>query len=137
MTGVCTAPIFVSPADWFGPLLHLADGGLRSEAKAKHLVDLVMQRYNGMVTVLQSKDAALRPDLPLVPLWADGYLTCWEATKTHWPAKALGALGKSLRKVLEGATDGRIGRVKIFETLPSWLRTRFALQTMDAPKRVR
>ena len=132
LTGICTAPLFVSPSDWFGPLLQLTEAGLKTAAAMKRFVDLVMQRYNGMLSSLQAKDAALIPDLPLIPIWADGYLTAWETTKPNWPAKALGPQGKAMRKVLERATDGKIERAEVFETLPAWLRRRFAEQRMDA-----
>ena len=40
LTGVCTAPVFVSPPDWLGPLLHLAAEDLASEAKLQRFVEL-------------------------------------------------------------------------------------------------
>jgi leucyl-tRNA synthetase len=49
LTGVCTAPVFVSPPDWLGPLLHLAAEDLASEAKLQRFVELSMLRYNDAV----------------------------------------------------------------------------------------
>ena len=66
--------------------------------------------------------------ISLIPIWADGYLTAWEANKPCWPAKVLGTQGKVIRKLLENATDGRIDRPGFASTLPTWMSQRFADQ---------
>ncbi len=131
LMGVCTAPLFVAPPDWLSPLIHLVGPSLKTEKKLTRFVDLLMPRYNGVVSTLQAPDQDLLPaDIPLIPIWADGYLTAWEATKPSWPAKALGAKGKSIRKALEQATEGRIDPTVFQVTFPAWLRERFAAQKM-------
>ncbi|WP_370160764.1 hypothetical protein, partial [Limimaricola soesokkakensis] len=83
------------------------------------------------VAKLRAPDEGLIPaDIPLIPIWADGYLTAWEATKPSWPAKALGPQGKTIRNVLEQATEGRIDPSMFRAALPAWLRERFAEQKM-------
>jgi len=130
LTGVCTAPHFVSPPDWLGPLLHVAGEALTSEATMQRVIALAMLRYNACLSCLEDMQSTGVPADPLLlPIWADGYLTAWEATKSHWPAKALGAEGKAMRKALEHATEGRIG--PDFATrLNAWLQARFAAQQM-------
>ncbi len=130
LAGVCTAPVFVSPPDWLGPLLHLAAEDLASEAKLQRFVELSMLRYNATLSRLSAPDEArlIPSEYPLLPVWADGYLTAWEATKPCWPARALGRQGKVIRKILEDATEGRIDRTGFASTLPAWLRQRFAEQ---------
>lgn len=131
LTGICTAPLFVTPSDWLTPLLHIVGPSLKTEKKLTRFVDLLMPRYNGTVAKLRAPDEGLIPaDIPLIPIWADGYLTAWEATKPSWPAKALGPQGKTIRKVLEQATEGRIEPTVFRGTLPGWLRERFAEQKM-------
>ena len=132
LTAVCTAPLFVAPPDWLGPLLHLVAPSLKTDKKLARLVELLMLRYNGTVSKLQAPDdAALVPaKILLVPIWAAGYLTAWEATRSSWPTKALGRMGKSIHKVLEQATDGQIDQTTFFVTLPEWLRQRYADQKM-------
>ena len=131
LTGICTAPIFVTPSDWLTPLLHIVGPSLKTEKKLTRFVDLLMPRYNEAISKLRAPDEGLIPaDIPLIPIWADGYLTAWEATKPSWPAKALGPQGKTIRKVLEQATEGRIEPTVFRGTLPAWLRERFAEQKM-------
>lgn len=130
LTGVCTAPVFVPPPDWLGPLLHLVAEGLETERKLQRFVELLMLRYNATLPKLSAADEVrLTPgEYPLLPIWADGYLTAWETNKSYWPAKALGRQGKIIRKLLEEATEGRIDRTGFASTLPAWLRQRFAEQ---------
>ncbi|MBI1246133.1 MAG: UPF0149 family protein [Alphaproteobacteria bacterium] len=132
LTGACTAPIFISPPDWLSPLLHLASPSLDSERQMGRFVELLMLRYNATVSNLGApKETMLVPgEVPLLPLWADGYLTAWEANKSCWPAKALGPQGKAMRKLMEHATEGRIDRTGFTATLPAWLKQRFAEQKM-------
>ncbi|WP_432256550.1 UPF0149 family protein [Limimaricola sp. AA108-03] len=131
LTGVCTAPIFVTPSDWLTPLLQLVGPSLETEKDLTSFVNLLMPRYNGTVAKLRATNGELVPaDMPLIPIWADGYLTAWEATKPNWPAKALGSKGKAIRKALEQATEGRIEPTVFRGTLPTWLRERFAAQEM-------
>ncbi|MGR3592329.1 MAG: UPF0149 family protein, partial [Limimaricola soesokkakensis] len=131
LTGICTAPIFVTPSDWLTPLLHIVGPSLKTEKKLTHFVDLLMPRYNGTVAKLRAPDEGLIPaDIPLIPIWSDGYLTAWEATKAYWPAKALRPQGKTIRNVLEQATEGRIDPSMFRAALPAWLRERFAEQKM-------
>jgi hypothetical protein len=130
LIAVCTAPEFVSPPDWVEPLLHLVAPALDTGKKMERLVELLMLRYNATLSRFRGPMAAplIPGDIPLLPIWADGYLTAWEATKPCWPAKALGPQGKAIRKLLEAATEGRIDRTGFAETIPAWLRQRFADQ---------
>ncbi len=131
LTGICTAPLFVTPSDWLAPLLHLVEASLKSEKKLTRFINLLMPRYNGTLAKLRAPDENLIPaDIPLIPVWADGYLTAWEATKPSWPAKTLGPKGKTMRKALEQATEGQIDPTVFQVTLPVWLRERFAEQKM-------
>ncbi|WP_370160378.1 UPF0149 family protein [Limimaricola soesokkakensis] len=131
LTGVCTAPLFVAPSDWLTPLLHLVGPSLKTDKKMVRFVDLLMPRYNDALAKLRAPDEDLIPvDIPLFPIWADGYLTAWEATKPSWPAKALGREGKTIRKALEQATEDQIDPTLFRVTLPAWLRERFAAQKM-------
>jgi len=131
LAAVCTAPRFVPPGEWVGPLLHLAAEALETEAKMQRFLDLVMLRYNTTVLRLRAGEAAhlIPRDPPLLAIWADGYLTAWEATKSFWPARALGQQGKRIRKLLEAATDGRIDRQAFSDILPAWLIRQFAAQS--------
>ncbi|PHP26804.1 UPF0149 family protein [Limimaricola cinnabarinus] len=131
LTGICTAPLFVTPSDWLTPLLHIVGPSLKAEKDLTRFVNLLMPRYNETLTRLRVPDENLIPiDIPLIPIWADGYLTAWEATKPSWPAKALGPKGKTIRKALEQATEGQIDPTVFQVTLPVWLRERFAEQKM-------
>ena len=131
LTGVCTVPIFVSPPDWLGPLLHLLGDTLKTDARMQRFVELAMLRYNATLPKLRAQDAPLIPaEVPLMPIWADGYLTAWEGAKPNWLAKALGPQGKARRKVLEQATEGNIENTAFLVTLPAWLRHGFAEQKM-------
>ncbi|QDA35801.1 YecA family protein (plasmid) [Paracoccus liaowanqingii] len=132
LMGVCTAPLSVAPPDWLSPLLDLVAANLKTDKKLSRFVELLMLHYNGTVSKMQAGgDAALIPtEIPLIPIWADGYLTAWEATKPNWPTKALGSQGKSIRKVLERATDGRFDHLELSVSLPAWLRQRFANKQM-------
>ena len=89
-----------------------------------------MLRYNATLSRLSAaEDLRLVPgEVPLLPIWADGYLTAWEANPASWPARALGRQGKVIRKLLEDATEGRIDRTGFASTLPAWLRQRSAEQ---------
>ena len=130
LMAVCTAPEFVSPPEWIEPLLYLVAPALDTGKKMERLVELLMLRYNATLSRLGGPTAGplIAVDIPLLPIWADGYLTAWEATKPSWPAKALGAQGKAIRKLLEAATEGRSDRAGFAETIPAWLRQRFADQ---------
>lgn len=132
LTAICTAPLFVAPPDWLGPMLHLVSSSLKTDGKLARFVELLMLRYNGTVSKMQAPDdtALIPTEIPLIPIWADGFLTAWEATKPNWPTKALGPEGKSIRKILEQATDDRIDRTELLVSLPTWLKRRFADQKM-------
>lgn len=132
LTAICTAPLFVAPSEWLGPLLQLVAPSLKTDKTLERFVELLMLRYNATLSKLRAPDdAALIPaEIPLISFWADGYLTAWEATKPSWPAKALGPQAKSIRKMLEKATDGRIDQTELFALLLAWLRRRFADQKM-------
>lgn len=132
LMGVCTAPVFVSPPDWLGPLLHFVAPNLETERKLQRFVELMMLRYNETFSRLRAPDEVrlIPVEFPLVPTWADGYLTAWEANKAARPAKRLGKRGKAVRKLLEAATQGRIDRTGFASTLPAWLRQRFAEQKL-------
>ncbi|MGR3739124.1 MAG: UPF0149 family protein [Limimaricola soesokkakensis] len=129
LMGICTAPIFVTPSDWLTPLLHIVGPSIEAEKDLTCFVNLLMPRYNGTVEKLRAPYEELVPaDMPLIPIWADGYLTAWGATKLNWPVKVLGPQGKTIRKALEQATEGRIKPSVFRDTLPTWLRERFAVQ---------
>lgn len=132
LTGVCTAPIFIPPPDWLAPLLHLVAPSLKAEKKLERFTELLMLRYNALLSRFHGpNDVPLIPeDVPLISIWADGYLTAWESNKRFWPAKVLGRKGKSIRKLLEDGADGRIDRSEFASTLSVWLRQRFAGQEM-------
>jgi hypothetical protein len=130
LTGVCTAPLFVPPPDWLGPLLNLTVEDTAPERAVQRVVELMGLRYNATLGALRAEGGAavLPSEVPLLPIWADGYLTAWEATKPCWPAKALGREGKAVRKLLERATEGRIDRAGFETMLPDWLTRRLAEQ---------
>ena len=129
LMGICTAPIFVTPSDWLTPLLHIVGPSIEAEKDLTCFVNLLMPRYNGTVEKLRAPYEELVPaDMPLIPIWADGYLTAWGATKLNWPVKVLGPQGKTIRKALEQATEGRIKPSVFRDTLATWRRERFAVQ---------
>lgn len=132
LTGVCTAPIFIPPPDWLGPLFHLVTSRLESEKKLERFIELLMLRYNAVLSRFHApNDVPLIPgDVPLISIWADGYLTAWESNKSCWPARKLGREGKSIRKLLEDGADGRIDQSEFASALPVWLRQRFADQKL-------
>ncbi|WP_282027146.1 UPF0149 family protein, partial [Limimaricola cinnabarinus] len=61
LTGICTAPLFVTPSDWLAPLLHLVGPSLKSEKKLTRFVNLLMPRYNGTLAKLRAPDENLIP----------------------------------------------------------------------------
>ena len=130
LAGVCTAPRFVLPQDWLPPLFHLVGPTLDGETQMQRLVELLMLRYSDLL--VRFRDGApsdlVPPQLALLPIWSDGYLTAWETTKPFWPARALGRQGKAIRNLLETATEGRIDTAGFSETLPAWLAERFDAQ---------
>lgn len=132
LTSVCTAPIFIPPSDWLGPLFHLAAPSLETEKKLERFIELLMLRYNAAVSKFHAPDEVplIPGDVPLMSIWADGYLTAWESNKSCWPARKLGREGKSIRKLLEDGADGRIDQSEFASALPVWLRQRFADQKL-------
>jgi hypothetical protein len=130
LTAVCTAPFFVPPPDWLGPLLNLTVEDTAPERAVQRVVELMGLQYNAVLRTLRAEGGAatLPSEVPLLPIWADGYLTAWEATKPCWPAKALGKEGRTMRRMLEQATDGRIDRAGFETMLSDWLTRRLAEQ---------
>ena len=69
LMGVCTAPIFVAPSDWIGPLLNLVTSSLESEKKLKRFVELLLLRYNASLSHLRAPvEVGLVPaEISLIP----------------------------------------------------------------------
>lgn len=132
ITAVCTAPIAIDPSDWLGPLVHLVGERLTSDMALKRCVELFMLRYNAKIAAFRASDRTgmISAEPVLLSVWADGYLTSWEATKPCWPARLLGKDGKAMRRLFEAAADDG-GDLAVFsQALPAWLEQRFANQRM-------
>ena len=108
LTGLCTAPKFIKPADWIVTIFNVVAEDLASEDDLQKILDLIVLAYNNRTFLLKStapSDALFPPDPILFSIWVDGYLTAWEAHKPHWPTKSLGKEGKTMRVFLEQAAD--------------------------------
>ena len=123
LTGLCTAPKFIKPSDWIVTIFNVVAEDLASEDDLQKLLDLIVLAYNHRLSLLRDgapSDALFPADPILFSIWADGYLTAWEAHKPHWPAKSLGKEGKAMRALLEQATDFKT-KTDQAPTLRKWL----------------
>lgn len=108
LTGLCTAPTLIKPSEWVVTILNIVAEDLTSEENLQKILDLIVCAYNHRLSLLRddAPSEALFPTDPILfSIWADGYLTCWEAHKAHWPPKSLGKDGKVIRTLLEQAAD--------------------------------
>ena len=110
LTGLCTAPKFIKPSEWIVTIFNVIAEDLGSDDDLQKILDLIVLAYNQRMSLLRdraSADALFPADPILFSIWADGYLTSWEAHKLHWPSKSLGKEGKTMRALLEQAADFR------------------------------
>lgn len=108
LTGLCTAPKFIKPSEWIVTIFNVVAEDLSSEDDLQKILDLIVLAYNHRLSLLRDaapSDALFPADPILFSIWADGYLTAWEAHKPHWPTKSLGKDGKTMRALLEQAAD--------------------------------
>jgi yecA family protein len=108
LTGLCTAPKFIKPSEWIVTIFNVIAEDLASEDDLHKILDLIVLAYNHRLSLLSDgapSNALFPADPILFSIWADGYLTAWEAHKSHWPAKSLGKDGKTMRALLEQAAD--------------------------------
>lgn len=108
LTGLCTAPTFIKPSEWIFTIFNVVAEDLASENDMQKLLDLIVLAYNHRLSLLRdaAPSEALFPGDPILfSIWADGYLTAWDAHKPHWPTKSLGKEGKTMRALLEKAAD--------------------------------
>ena len=134
MAGVCTAPRFIPPGVWLHPLMNIIGPEIEDERKLERILELLLGRYNEMLTRLRTPvGVVLLPgdEMPL-SIWADGYLTAWEGNPSHWPANDLDAADGTARALLEAAAGGRLDTAAMARTLPPWLRDRFHRQASPA-----
>lgn len=126
LTGLCTAPKFIKPSDWIVTIFNVVAEDLASEDDMQKLLDLIVLAYNHRLSLLRdgAPSEVLFPGDPILfSIWADGYLTAWEAHKPHWPAKSLGKDGKAMRTLLEEAADCKT-QTDQTPALRNWLITR-------------
>lgn len=126
LTGLCTAPKFINPSDWVVTIFNIVAEDLACEDDLQKLLDLIVLAYNHRLTQLRDRapsEALFPADPTLFSIWADGYLTAWEAHKPHWPTKSLGKEGKAMRALLEQAADFKT-KTDQAPTLRTWLITR-------------
>lgn len=108
LTGRCTAPKFIKPSEWIITVFNVVAEDLASDADLQKLLGLIVIAYNHRLSLLRDgapAEALFPADPVLFSIWADGYLTAWEAHKPHWPNKSLGKDGKAMRALLEQAAD--------------------------------
>jgi len=108
LTGLCSAPKFINPSDWIATIFNIVAESIASDNDMQKLLDLIVLAYNHRLSLLReaAPSEALFPGDPILfSIWADGYLTAWEAHKSHWPTKTLGKEGKTMRALLEQAAD--------------------------------
>ncbi len=123
LTGLCTAPKFIKPSEWIVTILNVVAEDVASEEDLQKSLDLIVLAYHSRLSLLRdgAPSKALFPTDPvLFSIWADGYLTAWEAHKPHWPAKSLGKDGKAMRTLLEQAADFKT-KADEAPTLRAWL----------------
>lgn len=118
----CIAPDPVMPGEWIEPLYNIVGPSLGERGVVRFL-DIVMLRYNATLRALQDSRNMVPGDQGELPDWADGVLTAWEAMKVHWPARALGKEGKTMRILFEGLADGTITNTVTGGALEKWIRT--------------
>lgn len=126
LTGLCTAPKFIKPSDWIVTIFNVVAEDLASEDDMQKLLDLIVLAYNHRLSLLRdgAPSEALFPGDPILfSIWADGYLTAWEAHKHNWPTKSLGKEGKTMRALLEQAADFKT-QTDQTPALRNWLITR-------------
>ncbi|GAW37182.1 hypothetical protein RA2_04258 [Roseovarius sp. A-2] len=130
MMGVCTAPKFVPPGAWAQVLLNIIGPEIKSDKALQRILDLLMLRYNGALTILRTPvGVALIPEEEtLISTWADGYLTAWDGNLEYWPKPKLGKHDKSARELLENAASWQADGDRFRKTIPIWLRQRFVAQ---------
>jgi yecA family protein len=108
LTGLCTAPKFIKPSEWIVTIFNVVAEDLASEGDLQKTLDLIVLAYNHRLSLLRDgapSEALFPADPILFSIWADGYLTAWEAHKPQWPAKSLGKDGKAMRALLEQAVN--------------------------------
>ena len=130
LTGLCTAPKFIKPSEWIVTIFNVVAEDLASEDDLQKILDLIMLAYNHRLSLLRGdvpSDALYPADPILFSIWADGYLTAWEAHKPHWPTKSLGKDGKAMRTLLEQAADFKTKTDQTPE-LRAWLIARAGTQ---------
>lgn len=123
LNGLCTAPKFIKPSDWIVTIFNVVAEDIASEDDLQTLLDLIVLAYNHRLSLLKESapsDALFPTDPILFSIWADGYLTAWEAHKPHWPAKSLGKDGKAMRTILEQAAEFKT-KIDQAQTLRNWL----------------
>ncbi len=130
LSGLCTAPEFIPPSEWVSTVFNVVSEYIESDKDMQHLLDLVVAAYNHTQTALRegtAKSALCPIDPVLFAIWADGYLTAWEAHKPHWPKRALGKEGTKVRRLLEAAADHKVPS-ELIAIMPDWLLSRASLQ---------
>ena len=130
LTGLCTAPKFIKPSEWIVTIFNVVAEDLASEDDMQKLLDLIVLAYNHRLSLLRDgapSEALFPADPILFSIWADGYLTAWEAHKPHWPAKSMGKDGKAMRALLEEAADFKT-QTDQAPALREWLITRAETQ---------
>lgn len=123
LSGLCTAPKFIKPSEWVVTIFNIVVEDLDSDDNLQKLLDLIVLAYNHRLSLLRdeaSLDELFPSDPILFSIWADGYLTAWEAHKSHWPIKSLGKEGKAMRAILEQAADFKTNTDQA-PTLRKWL----------------
>ena len=123
LTGLGTAPKFIKPSDWIITIFNVVAEDLASEDDLQKLLDLIVLAYNHRLCLLREgapSEFLFPADPILFSIWADGYLTAWEAHKPHWPTKSLGKEGKEMRALLEQAADFKT-QTDQAPTLRKWL----------------
>ncbi len=123
LTGLCTAPRFISPATWIVTMLNILTEDMDLNDDLQKVLDMVVLAYNHHLSLLrgQTPSRALFPADPIsFSSWANGYLTAWDAHKPYWPAPPMGENGKTMRTLLEQAAKGHLKTGKE-DALRSWL----------------
>ena len=130
LTGLCTAPKLIKPSEWIVTIFNVVAEDLASEDDLQKILDLIVLAYNHRLSLLKGgapSEALFPADPILFSIWADGYLTAWEAHKPNWPAKSLGKDGNAMRALLEQAADFKT-KADQAPALRQWLITRWKKQ---------
>jgi len=123
LSGICTAPKFVKPSDWIVTIFNVVAEDIASENDLQKILNLIVPAYNHRLSLLRDaapSDALFPADPILFSIWADGYLTAWEAHKPNWPSRSLGKEGRTMRALIEEAADHRT-RIDQGPALRAWL----------------